>query len=77
MLATCDSNLDENPQVVAANFGSGDDRFVIGWHSVRDGSSNIQLLAVDGSGSMSNSLPGDVYKRQVYHRGGGLDRREE
>ena len=36
MLATCDSNLDENPQVVAANFGSGDDRFVIGWHSVRD-----------------------------------------
>ena len=34
MLATCDSNLDENPQVVAANFSSGDDRFVIGWHSV-------------------------------------------
>ena len=51
MLATCDSNLDENPQVVAANFGSGDDRFVIGWHSVRDGSSDIQLLAVDGSGT--------------------------
>jgi len=39
MLATRDSNLDENPQVVAANFGGGDDRFVIGWHSVRDGSS--------------------------------------
>lgn len=51
MLATCDSNLDETPQVVAANFGSGDDRFVIGWHSVRDGSSDIQLLAVDGSGT--------------------------
>lgn len=60
MLATCDSNLDENPQVVAANFGSGDDRFVIGWHSVRDGSSNIQLLAVDGSGTMSNSFPGSL-----------------
>lgn len=60
MLATCDSNLDENPQVVAANFGSGDDRFVIGWHSVRDGSSNIQLLAVDGSGIMSNSFPGSL-----------------
>ena len=60
MLATCDSNLDENPQVVAANFGSGDDRFVIGWHSIRDGSSDIQLLAVDGSGTMSNSFPGSL-----------------
>ena len=60
MLATCDSNLDENPQVVAANFGSGDDRFVIGWHSVRGGSSDIQLLAVDGSGTMSNSFPGSL-----------------
>ena len=60
MLATCDSNLDENPQVVAADFGGGDDRFVIGWHSVRDGSSDIQLLAVDGSGTMSNSFPGSL-----------------
>ncbi len=60
MLATCDSNLDEAPQVVAANFGSGDDRFVIGWHSVRGGSSDIQLLAVDGSGTMSNSFPGSL-----------------
>ena len=60
MLATCDSNLDENPQVVAANFGSGDDRFVIGWHSVRGGSSDIQLLAVDGKGTMSNSFPGSL-----------------
>ena len=45
MLATCDSNLDENPQVVAANFGSGDDQFIIGWHSVRDGSSTNQVQA--------------------------------
>ena len=60
MLATCDSNLDENPQVVAANFGSRGDRFVIGWHSVRGGSSDIQLLAVDGSGTMSNSFPGSL-----------------
>ena len=60
MLATRDSNLDENPQVVAANFGSGDDRFVIGWHSVRGGSSDIQLLAVDSSGTMSNSFPGSL-----------------
>ena len=60
MLATRDSNLDENPQVVAANFGSGNDRFVIGWHSVRDGSSDIQLLAVDGKGTMSNSFPGSL-----------------
>ena len=60
MLATRDSNLDENPQVVAANFGGGDDRFVIGWHSVRGGSSDIQLLAVDGKGTMSNSFPGSL-----------------
>ena len=60
MLATRDSNLDENPQVVAASFDSGDDRFVIGWHSVRDGSSDIQLLAVDSSGTMSNSFPGSL-----------------
>ena len=60
MLATRDSNLDENPQVVAANFGIGDDRFVIGWHSVRGGSSDIQLLAVDGSGTMSNRFPGSL-----------------
>ena len=60
MLATCDSNLDENPQVVAADFGSGGDRFVIGWHSVRDGSGDIQLLAVDDSGTMSNSFPGSL-----------------
>ena len=60
MLATRDSNLDENPQVVAANFGGGGDRFVIGWHSVRDGSSDIQLLAVDGGGTMSNSFPGSL-----------------
>ena len=60
MLATCDSNLDENPQVVAANFGGRDDRFVIGWHSVRDGSSDIQLLAVDGGSTMSNSFPGSL-----------------
>ena len=37
-----------------------DDRFVIGWHSVRDGSSDIQLLAVDGGGTMSNSFPGSL-----------------
>lgn len=60
MLATSDSNLDENPQVVAADFDGGDDRFVIGWHSVRDGSSDIQLLAVDGGGTMSNSFPGSL-----------------
>ena len=60
MLATRDSNLDENPQVVAANSGGGDDRFVIGWHSVRDGSSDIQLLAVDGGSTMSNSFPGSL-----------------
>ena len=57
MLATSDSYLDENPQVVAASFGTDDNRFVIAWHSLRDGVSDIQLLAVDKDGVMSNSFP--------------------
>ena len=59
MLATSDSYLDENPQVVAASFGT-DDRFVIAWHSIRDGISDIQLLAVDKYGAMSNSFPASL-----------------
>lgn len=46
MLATSDTWLDENPQVVTANFGDTDSRFVIGWHSLRDDESDIQMLAV-------------------------------
>lgn len=59
MLVTSDSYLDENPQVVTANFGTADgsDRFVLAWHSLRDGLSDIQLLAVDSAGVMSNSFP--------------------
>ena len=57
MIATSDNWLDENPQVIAANFGSGDDRFVLGWHSMRDNTDDVQLLAVDANGAMSNSFP--------------------
>ena len=67
MLATSDSSLDENPQVVAASFGADDDRFgadddrfVIAWHSVRKGVSDIQLRAVDDTGVMSNSFPASL-----------------
>ena len=61
MLATSDEYLDENPQVVSANFGAGgDDRFVIAWHSLRDGLSDIQLLAVSRDGVMSNSFPASL-----------------
>ena len=60
MLATSDTWLDENPQVVTADFGEGDDRFVIGWHSLQDGESNIQMLAVDENGVMSNDFPASL-----------------
>ena len=62
MLVTSDSYLDENPQVVTANFGTADksDRFVLAWHSLRDGMSDIQLLAVDSAGVMSNSFPASL-----------------
>ena len=59
MLATSDNWLDENPQVVAADFG-GEDRFVVGWHSLRDGTGDIQLLAVDKTGAMSNTFPASL-----------------
>ena len=55
--ATRDTCLDENPQVVAANFGAGDDRFVMAWHTVHDGVGNICLLAVNKDGVPSNSFP--------------------
>ena len=62
MLVTSDQYLDENPQVVTANFGTADgsDRFVLAWHSLRDGLSDIQLLAVDSAGVMSNSFPASL-----------------
>ena len=62
MLVTSDSYLDENPQVVTANFGTADksDRFVLAWHSLRDGLSDVQLLAVDSAGVMSNSFPASL-----------------
>lgn len=66
MLVTSDENLDENPQVIAASLHSSDGsvvashRFILGWHSQRSGSSDIQLLAVDASGAMSNNFPASL-----------------
>ena len=60
MLATSDTWMDENPQVVTANFGGTDTRFVIGWHSLRDGESDIQMVAVDGEGDMSSNFPASL-----------------
>lgn len=60
MLATSDTWLDENPQVVTANFGDTDSRFVIGWHSLRDDESDIQMLAVSNDGAMSNDFPSSL-----------------
>lgn len=60
MIATSDTWLDENPQVIAADFGGGDHRFVIGWHSLRSETGDIQLLAVDEAGAMSNTFPASL-----------------
>ena len=60
MIPTGNDCLDENPQIAAVHFGSGDDRFVLGWHSVEEGVSDIRLLAVDGQGAMSNSFPASI-----------------
>lgn len=60
MLATSDTWLDENPQVVTANFGTGDSRFVIGWHSLRDDESDIQMLAVSNQGAISTDFPASL-----------------
>lgn len=55
-IITQDSWPDENPQVAAVKFAPGDERFILGWHSVRDGLSDIRLAAVDGGGALSNSF---------------------
>ena len=66
MLVTSDENLDENPQVIAASMHTiygdimGADRFILGWHSQKNGSSDIRLLSVDGSGAMSNTFPASL-----------------
>ena len=55
-IITQDSWPDENPQVAAVKFAPDDERFILGWHSVRDGLSDIRLAAVDGGGALSNSF---------------------
>lgn len=64
MLVTSDETLDENPQVAALSLhltsGMSDQRFILGWHSQREGVSDIQLLAVDENGVMSNTFPASL-----------------
>ena len=64
MLVTSDKTLDENPQVAALSLhlttGTNEQRFILGWHSQREGVSDIQLLAVDGNGAMSNTFPASL-----------------
>lgn len=64
MLVTSDDSLDENPQVAALSLhltsGMSDQRFILGWHSQREGVSDIQLLAVDENGVMSNTFPASL-----------------
>lgn len=64
MLVTSDKTLDENPQVAALSLhltsGMFDQRFILGWHSQRGGVSDIQLLAVDEEGTISNTFPASL-----------------
>lgn len=63
MLVTSDETLDENPQVAAGSLGDTTNTpvcFILGWHSQREGVSDIQLLAVDGNGVMSNTFPASL-----------------
>ena len=56
-IITQDQWLDENPQLVAVDFDSSssvDERFVLGWHSVRGNVGDIRLAAFDNTGALSN-----------------------
>jgi hypothetical protein len=58
-IITQDQWLDENPQLVAVDFdpsSSVDERFVLGWHSVRGNVGDIRLAAFDHTGTLSNSF---------------------
>ncbi len=53
-IITQDQWLDENPQITAVKFAQDDERFILGWHSMRGGISDIRLAAIDGAGVLSN-----------------------
>lgn len=55
-IITHDKWLDENPQIAAVRFAKDDERFVLGWHSLRNGLSDIRFAAFDGNGTVSNSF---------------------
>ena len=64
---TNDSDLDENPQIATAKFGTGDsavERFVVAWHTERAISetagqtqSDIRLAAMDKNGALYENMP--------------------
>ncbi len=56
VLLTHDSWLDENPQMTTASFPDGRERFVVAWHSVREGVGDLRLSAFDGQGILSNQF---------------------
>lgn len=54
---TNDDSSDQNPQVIAVDFGAEGEKFVIGWYSVtQQGVSDIKLAAIDNSGSIYNGF---------------------
>ncbi|WP_409968981.1 InlB B-repeat-containing protein [Bengtsoniella intestinalis] len=61
-VVTSDNYLDENPQIVVADFGSDDERFVLGWYTSMDNVGDIRLLAVNSDGIVSNTFPESLAK---------------
>ncbi|MCL1983436.1 MAG: cadherin-like beta sandwich domain-containing protein [Clostridiales bacterium] len=57
---TKDQWLNENPQLAVAAFATGDVRFVLGWHSMREGLSDIRMASFDADGMLSNSFPDSI-----------------
>ena len=62
---TSDNNLDENPQTTTAEFGDGEDRFVVAWHTERaitddpngETESDIRLSVMDTDGKLYENMP--------------------
>ena len=62
---TSDNNLDENPQITTAEFGDGEERFVVAWHTERaitddpngETESDIRLSVMDTDGKLYENMP--------------------
>lgn len=59
LVVTRDQWLNQNPQLAVAEFGS-EMRFVLGWHSMKDGINDIRLTAFDAAGTLSNTFPDSI-----------------